>query len=98
MTRAIHLMRRNGTEGKGEPQNGILYPLDIAYEQAGVQAPVVRAISPKDIPSPYRSLLVHENDMTVTLERHFGGRVALRTLSSFAKLAAISSALVPSRQ
>jgi hypothetical protein len=57
--------------------------LDLAYEQAGIQAPIVRAISPKDIPSPYRALLVHENDMTVTLERHFGGRVALRTLGTF---------------
>ena len=32
---------------------------------------------PDDIPPPYRSLLVHERDMTLTLERHFGGRVSL---------------------
>ena len=62
--------------------NGILYPLNLAYEKAGVPQPVVRAVSPKDIPSPYRSLLVHENDMTITLERHFGGPVMLRTLST----------------
>ncbi len=62
--------------------NGALYPLDLAYTQAGVQLPGVREISPKDIPFPYRSLLVHENDMTLTLERHFGGPVMLRTLST----------------
>lgn len=62
--------------------NGILYPLDLAYTQAGVPQPKVHEISPKDIPFPYRSLLVHENDMTLTLERHFGGPVMLRTLST----------------
>ncbi len=63
-------------------KNGILYPLDLAYTIAGVPAPTVREISPKDIPFPYRGLLVHENDMTLTLERHFGGAVGLRTLST----------------
>lgn len=70
---------------KGLPAgNGILYPLNLAYAQAGVSQPVVHEISPKDIPFPYRSLLVHENDMTLTLERHFGGAVRLRTLSTTA--------------
>jgi hypothetical protein len=67
---------------KSVGQNGILFPLDLAYTMAGVPAPVVKEISPKDIPLPYRGLLVHENDMTVTLERHFGGAVVLRTLST----------------
>jgi chorismate-pyruvate lyase len=35
------------------------------------------------IPSPYRELLVHENEMTSTLEQHFGGPVTVRVLSSF---------------
>lgn len=61
---------------------GILYPLDMAYTRAGVPQPAVREVSPEDIPSPYRSLLVHGNDMTITLERHFGGPVMLRTLST----------------
>ena len=37
------------------------------------------------IPHPYRSLLVHDNDMTLTLERHHGGAVMLRTLSTTTK-------------
>jgi hypothetical protein len=65
--------------------SGILFPLDLAYAQAGVPQPKSQVISPKDIPFPYRSLLVHENDMTLTLERHFGGPVRLRTLSTEAK-------------
>ena len=45
--------------------------------------PTVKVVSPHQIPLPYRSLLVHDDDMTLTLERHFGGQVALRPLSTF---------------
>ena len=61
------------------------YPLDVVYAQAGIEAPQTRAIAPNRIPLPYRSLLVHERDMTLTLESHFGGRVSLRALSTFRK-------------
>ena len=47
--------------------------------------PKVRIIQPKRIPPPYRSLLVHETDMTLTLEQHFGDRMALRPLSTFTR-------------
>ncbi|MGH9158450.1 MAG: hypothetical protein ACRD2X_00470 [Vicinamibacteraceae bacterium] len=63
--------------------NGILYPLDVVYARAGLPKPKVEAISSDEIPLPYRSMLVHESDMTVTLERHFGGPVVLRPLSTF---------------
>ena len=61
----------------------MLYPLDFVYARAGVTPPTVERVEPDAIPLPYRSLLVHENDMTVTLEKHFGGRVVLRPLSTF---------------
>jgi len=61
-------------------RNGILYPLDLAYSRAGVPPPAVTRVQPDAIPQPYRSLLVHERDMTLTLEQHFGGRVVLRDL------------------
>lgn len=64
--------------------DGLLYPLDLVYERAGIAAPEVTAVSPEEIPQPYRSLLVHRDDMTPTLERHYGGRVVLRPLSVFA--------------
>ncbi len=60
-----------------------LYPLNIVYRRAGVDMPTWHAVEPDDIPSPYRSILVHDNDMTSTLERHYGGRVVLRALSTF---------------
>jgi len=58
-------------------------PLDAVYARAGIPAPEVTTVPAARIPSPYRSLLVHERDMTPTLEAHVGGPVALRTLSVF---------------
>ncbi|HEV3215581.1 MAG TPA: hypothetical protein VGZ27_07645 [Vicinamibacterales bacterium] len=80
--------RRAVSSTTGRPRarpsrNGILFPLDSVYARAGVRSPGVKAIEPHDIPLPYRSLLVHANDMTLTLERYFGGRVLLRPLSTF---------------
>ncbi len=63
--------------------DGLLYPLDLVYERAGIAAPEVTEVSPEEIPLPYRSLLVHGDDMTPTLERHYGGRLVLRPLSVF---------------
>jgi chorismate-pyruvate lyase len=65
--------------------NGILYPLDVLYARAGINGPAVKRITADRIPSPYKSLLVHQNEMTSTLERHFGGRVTVRVLASFTK-------------
>ena len=76
----VHLGVRRAAASTG----GMLFPLDFVYARSGVELPRVKAIDPDDIPLPYRSLLVHQSDMTLTLERHFGGRVALRPLSTFA--------------
>jgi chorismate-pyruvate lyase len=61
---------------------GLLFPMDLLYKHAGVPPPKVRRISANKLPSPYRSLLVHEDSMTATLERHFGVPLGLRTLST----------------
>jgi chorismate-pyruvate lyase len=78
-------MRASGTRKRAArpTSNGILFPLDFVYARSGVELPQVKLIDPDDIPLPYRSLLVHRTDMTLTLERHFGGRVALRPLATF---------------
>jgi hypothetical protein len=60
-----------------------MQPLELAYLQAGVPPPVATTVAPEALPMPYRALLVHERDMTLTLEEHFGGRVVLRPLSVF---------------
>ena len=60
-----------------------LYPLDLVYRRAGIAPPKIKIVQPSNIPLPYQSLLVHDTDMTLTLERHFGGQVTLRPLSTF---------------
>jgi chorismate-pyruvate lyase len=67
---------------KARSRQSPLFPLDLAYTQVGVALPAVRTITPEGVPPPYHSLLVHEQDMTLTLERHHGGPVLLRTLST----------------
>lgn len=44
-----------------------LMPLHYFYEQAGHPLPDFQFLTGREVPYPYRSLLVHENDMTPTL-------------------------------
>lgn len=63
--------------------HGLLFPLDAIYQRAGMASPVARRVRADRIPLPCRQLLVNEAGMTLTLERHVGGTIALRVLSSF---------------
>ena len=82
-SRALQVPRHN--DRRVVPRNRLLYPLDLLYERAGVAPPIAKRVAAEHIPSPYRDLLVHQNDMTSTLEGHFGGPLAVRVLSSFTK-------------
>jgi chorismate-pyruvate lyase len=82
-TRSTHKTRGRRPTTCRSSSRDTLYPLDVVYRRAGVEMPAIRIVAPDEIPLPYRSLLVHETDMTITLERHFGGPVALRALSTF---------------
>ena len=57
-----------------------VYPLDALYAQAGLPLPHVEKISGEEVPEPYRSLLVHNNDMTPTLERFHRANIHLKIL------------------
>ena len=86
MTQAGSRSGRTGTplgRNSRPNQSGLLYPLDLVYTRAGVDMPKVKVVAPGQIPQPYQSLLVHDTDMTLTLERHFGDRLTLRPLSTF---------------
>lgn len=74
---------RRPAQRRARPDTGVPAPLDVVYARAGIPVPKVSVVSPDAIPEPYRSLLVHERDMTLTLETHHDGPVALRTLSIF---------------
>ncbi|SRR5579864_5043012 len=62
------------------PDSTLIYPLDEFYEKAGLPLPPMAPIDGSEVPEPYRSLLVHERDMTPTLENAYGRNIQLRVL------------------
>jgi hypothetical protein len=58
----------------------IAYPLDDFYAQQGLVLPPIEAVEGRDVPEPYKSLLVHSDDMTPTLERFYGDKIHIRVL------------------
>lgn len=58
----------------------LLYPLDEFYDRAGLVVPPVSEVRGTDVPEPYRRLLVHDHDMTPTLEAFHGERIHLRVI------------------
>jgi len=60
----------------------IAYPLDDFYAQQGLALPPIEAVSGDTVPEPYRALLVHQDDMTPTLEKFHGAKIHLAVLRS----------------
>jgi chorismate-pyruvate lyase len=58
----------------------IVYPLDDFYARAGLPLPAIDRITGDEVPEPYRSLLVHDRDMTPTLEKFHSSDIHLRIL------------------
>ena len=58
----------------------LLYPLSRFYDEQGIQCPVVERVENEAIPEPFRELLVHQNDMTPTLEAFHGATLELQVL------------------
>src|SRR5437016_35700 len=63
-----------------KPPSGITHPLDDFYARRGLPLPPWQQIDGEEMPEPYKSLLVHQNDMTPTLETFHGRTVHLRVL------------------
>jgi chorismate-pyruvate lyase len=64
-----------------DPALKLLYPLDEFYAPAGLALPPVHQVEGADVPEPSRQLLVHNRDMTPTLEAFHGERIHLRVLA-----------------
>jgi chorismate-pyruvate lyase len=60
--------------------NPFLYPLDELYARAGRILPEIERIPAEQVPAPYHTLLVHETDMTPTLEKYHNSGIHLRIL------------------
>lgn len=57
-----------------------LSPLDKAYAALSLPMPKVEFVHGQSIPEPYKSLLVHKDDMTPTLEDFYQQPMELRVL------------------
>lgn len=57
-----------------------IFPLSEFYVRAGRALPRFELLSGAEVPEPWRSLLVHERDMTPTLEEHFGCDIHIEVL------------------
>ncbi len=71
-------MNRPATSAPARPA---LEPLDTFYREAGRPLSQVRAIPAAEVPEPYRRLLVHNTDMTSTLEGFHGDSIHLEVQS-----------------
>jgi len=58
----------------------VAYPLDEFYARSGTPLPPLKQIDAEEVPEPYKTLLVHQNDMTSTLETFHKGVLHLRVL------------------
>src|SRR3982750_3578917 len=58
------------------------YPLDEFYALANRELPVIEQVRGDEVPEPWRTLLVHNNDMTPTLEKFYGEEIFLKVISS----------------
>jgi len=55
----------------------LIHPLTEFADLLGPDAPVMEGIAGETMPEPYRSLLVHQGDMTPTLEAYHGDTLYL---------------------
>ena len=62
------------------PELNLLYPLNEFYDQVGLPLPTAVGVAAGDVPEPYKSLLVHDRDMTPTLADAYGRGVQLVVL------------------
>lgn len=58
----------------------LFYPLNEFYDEARLPLPPVTRVEPIEIPEPCRGILVHDLDMTPTLEDTYGGAIGLQVL------------------
>jgi hypothetical protein len=74
-------MSRGIAPGPSLEPGSIAYPLNNFYSRNGHPLPPLEEIDSGKIPEPYKSLLVHQNDMTSTLENFHGAPIHLRLVS-----------------
>jgi chorismate-pyruvate lyase len=73
---------RPGGPAGARTREGELYPLDDLYARSGLRLPEVEFVPGSEVPDPYHELLVHNDDMTPTLESFYGSDIHLEVWHS----------------
>ena len=63
------------------PDFSDVYPLDEFYAARNLPLPAIGHLEADEMPEPYRSLLVHDNDMTSTLEKFHKKKIHIQVLA-----------------
>jgi chorismate-pyruvate lyase len=65
-----------------KPASGfsLVHPLDDFYARAGQPLPPLNEVDGEAVPEPYKTLLVHQKDMTPTLEKFYHQNIHLRLI------------------
>jgi chorismate-pyruvate lyase len=69
------------TSAAAAARHALVHPLDAFYARRGLTVPPLEAVDGEAVPEPYKTLLVHDRDMTSSLEAYHGRRVHLRLIS-----------------
>jgi chorismate-pyruvate lyase len=63
-----------------ELEKSLLWPLNLFYAQDGREMPELTPLFEEQMPEPYRRLLVHNFNMTPTLEHHHSGTIHIEPI------------------
>lgn len=73
-------MSFSAAETSAPPVSSLAHPLDDFYARARMPLPSIESIPGGTVPQPFRKLLVHEGDMTPTLEAFYGSSIHVEVL------------------
>jgi len=60
--------------------DSLAQPLQAFYARSKANLPPIQQVQPADVPEPYKSLLVHQRDMTSTLAKFHGEHISLSVI------------------
>jgi len=74
-------MRLERHEDIHELTQSLLWPLNLFCAHYGREVPELTPLFEQHMPEPYRTLLVHQNNMTPTLESYHGGTIHIEPIN-----------------
>jgi chorismate-pyruvate lyase len=74
-------MRVEGKESENELTRSLLWPLNLFCSHYDREVPEITPLFQQYIPEPYKQLLVHERNMTPTLETYHSGTIHIEPIN-----------------